>query len=276
MIREVVKVALEAGKEIMKIYEETFYVEYKEDKTPLTEADKRSHKVIYEGLRSINNDIPILSEEDSHVPYDIRRKWKKFWLVDPLDGTKEFIKKNGEFTVNIALVEGNKPVMSVIYAPALKVLFFSQKGEGAYRLEINEEEDPEDKLAKAERLPIVKNHEPSKLIRVVASRSHINYETKQFIRRISLYTEKVETVSVGSSLKICLVAEGRADVYPRLGPTMEWDTAAGHIIAEESGASVRIYNNNANKELTYNKESLMNPNFVVFRSKLGEYLELLG
>ncbi len=276
MIREIIKIAFEAGKEIMNIYEESFYIEYKSDKTPLTEADKKSHWIIYEGLKSLGEDIPLLSEEDSYVPYEIRKKWNRFWLVDPLDGTKEFIKKNGEFTVNIALIEGNKPVIGVIYAPALRVIFFSQRGKGAYKFEINEEEDLLEKLSSATRLPLYTNENPEELIRVVASRSHINPDTERFIKKISTNTEKVETVSIGSSLKICLVAEGRADVYPRLGPTMEWDTAAGHIIAEESGACVKAYINGANGELTYNKESLMNPNFVVFRSKLGEYLELFS
>ncbi len=276
MILEVINVALKAGKEIIGIYEGSFSVEYKDDRTPLTEADRKSHRVIVEGLKRIDPNIPILSEEGKDIPYEERKSWKKFWLVDPLDGTKEFIKRNGEFTVNIALIEDGKPILGVVYAPALNLLYFAQKDKGAYRLKAKKDTLTEEDLKETQRLPLYRSGDPKKLIRVVASRSHMNEETKNFIEKLKNKTEKVETLSIGSSLKICLVAEGKADVYPRLGPTMEWDTAAAHAIALESGCEVRTYENGLTNTLTYNKENLLNQHFIVLRKDTAYLLTHAG
>ncbi len=273
MILEVINTALKAGKEIIGIYEDNFSVQYKDDRTPLTEADRRSHKVIAEGLERISPNIPILSEEGKDIPYEKRKSWKRFWLVDPLDGTKEFIKRNGEFTVNIALIEDRKPTLGVVYAPALNLLYFAQKDKGAYRLKVEEDALTKEDLKEAERLPLYRNSNPEKVLRVVASRSHMNEETRNFIERLRNRTEKVETLSIGSSLKICLVAEGKADIYPRLGPTMEWDTAPAHAVALESGCEVHAYENGLSETLTYNKENLLNPHFIVFRRELAYLLD---
>ncbi len=270
MIHRVLKIALEAGREVMEVYRETFSVEYKEDRTPLTEADRRSHRVITEGLRKLDPSIPILSEEGKETPYEERKSWRSFWLVDPLDGTKEFVKRNGEFTVNVALIEGNLPVLGVVFAPALELLYFARRGEGAYRLKTDGGILSEEK---AERLPLKREGDSPETLRVVASRSHRNRETEEFVSRLRTKVKEIELVSIGSSLKMCLVAEGRADIYPRLGPTMEWDTAAGHAIALESGCEVKLYNGKLSNTLTYNKRNLLNPPFVVFRKEKAYLFE---
>jgi len=265
VIYRVIKIALEAGKEIMEVYRKSFSVEYKEDRTPLTEADRRSHRTITGGLRKLDPSIPVLSEEGKEIPHEERKNWQRFWLVDPLDGTKEFVKRTGEFTVNIALLEEGLPVLGVVYAPAIGLLYFARRGKGAYRLSTAGEDLSEKDIEKAERLPLRQKRDPTGTLKVVASRSHMNRETEEFVSKLKAQVERIEFVSVGSSLKMCLVAEGTADIYPRLGPTMEWDTAAGHIIALEAGCDIRIYNGKLSDILTYNKEDLVNPGFVVFR-----------
>ncbi|RLJ70434.1 3'(2'),5'-bisphosphate nucleotidase [Hydrogenivirga caldilitoris] len=264
MILDVINIALKAGEEILKVYEGNMSVDYKEDRTPLTEADRRSHRVIVKSLKSLTPEIPILSEEGKDIPYEERKGWREFWLVDPLDGTKEFIKKNGEFTVNIALVENREPVAGVVYAPAKNLLFFARKGEGAYKIKVNCSSLDEISIERAERLPLYRNNSFQKPLRVIASRSHMNEETKAFIEKLKSKVGEIELLSAGSSLKFCLVAEGKAEIYPRLGPTMEWDTAAAHIIATESGCEVRTLNG---EPLTYNKEDLRNPYFIVVRKE---------
>ncbi len=266
-IYDVIKVAVEAGRGIMDIYERTFSVDYKEDRTPLTEADRRSHKIIVKGLESITPHIPVLSEEGKDIDYAERKNWKRLWLVDPLDGTKEFIKRNGEFTVNIALVEEGTPVLGVVYAPALGLIYLAQKEEGACRIDLNNGNLTDDTFNKAQKLPL-EEQVPKETVRVVVSRSHLNRETEKFLRGLEEKGADIETVSIGSSLKFCLVAEGKADIYPRLGPTMEWDTAAAHVIATESGCKVKTLEG---EDLSYNKGSLANPHFVVFRKEF-EYL----
>jgi len=252
MLKEVIEIALRAGEEILKIYERNFSVEYKEDKTPLTEADKISHEIIEEGLRRLSPEIPVLSEEGFHIPYNERKNWRKFWLVDPLDGTKEFIKKLGDFTVNIALVENRKPVLGVVYAPAKGVIYFAEKGKGAKRADVkkgnvvNEVSIPQKGTDK---------------VRVVVSRSHLDENTKAFLENLKKKFEDLETINAGSSLKFCLLAEGKASIYPRFAPTMEWDTAAGHAILLEAGGMVFIAPS-MNEELYYNKETLKNPPFI--------------
>ncbi|CAG0961191.1 3'(2'), 5'-bisphosphate nucleotidase [Geobacteraceae bacterium] len=230
----------------MAVYSRGFDVEYKEDSSPLTEADKASHRLIEEGLLAAFPGIPVISEEGSLPPYSERRAYKKFWLVDPLDGTKEFIKRNGEFTVNIALIEGNAPVLGVIYVPARGTLYYGQKGSGAFR--------------KARGEGAVRMERPllpfGSAVRAVVSRSHPSPGVEVFLKAYNV----ASTVEAGSSLKFCLVAEGNADIYPRLGPTWEWDSAAGHAIAEAAGCMVTMPDGSP---LTYNKESLKNPGFVV-------------
>ena len=245
--------AMEAGRAVMQIYERDFAVEYKEDKSPLTEADKASNEIICAALSELYPDIPLLSEENREIPFDERRNWEYYWCIDPVDGTKEFIKKNGEFTINIALIHRFRPVAGVVYAPAADLLYSAKKGRGAYR--------------NRKRLPLQKNDNPERVLRVVASKSHLSAETQAFIDRLSEKTESIEQVSRGSSLKLCMVAEGSADIYPRMAPTMEWDTAAADAIVRESGAMT--YRLSAESEiegdLLYNKEDLLNPWFLVKR-----------
>ncbi len=254
----------------MPIYNNEIQVEYKDDKSPLTLADKRSNEVIIEYLKE--TPYPILSEEGKSIPYSERKYWERFWLVDPLDGTKEFIKRNGEFTVNIALIENGIPIIGVIYVPVTDYLYFASKERGAYLvndhnmdiefdLQINDpEEANEMKIVKHSgiKLPIKNNGRP---YTVVASRSHLSAETETFINDLKAKHGEVELISSGSSLKLCLVAEGKADVYPRLAPTMEWDTAAGQAIAECAGK--KVFDFATGLPMTYNKENLLNPYFIV-------------
>jgi 3'(2'), 5'-bisphosphate nucleotidase len=229
----------------MKIYRKNFDVEYKHDNSPLTLADKKANKVIEIGLKGLSVNYPILSEEGKDVPYEKRKHWEYFWLVDPLDGTKEFVKKNGEFTVNIALIHKGKPVLGVVYAPALNACYWAKLSEGAFK--------------DGKRMPL-KSENIYDTYKIVVSRSHMSDDTKFFIDTISTSREK-ELKSIGSSLKICMVSEGEANIYPRLSPTMEWDIAAAHIIAIESGKSIFQYQKNI--PLTYNKKNLLNPSFIV-------------
>lgn len=245
------KAAIEAGEEIMRIYNDPlqdFGIERKADNSPLTIADKAAHSCIVSHLSQTS--IPILSEEGVHLPYAERRTWHRLWVVDPLDGTKEFIKKNGEFTVNIALVEDGVPVLGVIYVPAKDVLYWGIVGEGAWK---------EDGTGR-QRMPLAQQRE---VFVVVASRSHLSPETEVYINAMKRRHALVEIVNSGSSLKICLVAEGAADVYPRFAPTMEWDTAAGDAIARAAGA--KVLNAETQFPLLYNKPDLHNPWFVVSR-----------
>lgn len=263
---ESIRSALTAGMSVMDVYESGDVGTWrKEDDSPLTEADLASHRIIADGLKDTG--IPLLSEEGRDQDYEHRRSWKEFWLVDPLDGTKEFIKRNGEFTVNIALVRDGFPALGVVYAPALGQLYFSREGTGAFKLDAR---DPElllksgfvELIGSAVPLPVsVKKHRKPVL---VASRSHAGPETEEYIQRIRKRHGGVKLVSRGSSLKICMVAEGQADVYPRFGPTMEWDTAAGHAVAKHSGCNV--VRSGSYEELRYNKEDLHNPWFIVYRN----------
>ena len=251
-----------AGKAIMEVYVQSdFGIEHKADDSPLTLADKRANAVIEEGLKATG--IPILSEEGKHLPYHERRQWERFWLVDPLDGTKEFIKRNGEFTVNIALIKGTQPVMGVIYAPAFDTLYWGIKGQGAWRLEDAAtilSGDKENLFQAATPLP---DQPLPDVYTMVGSRSHMNNSTRNHFEQLRTKHPQIEVMPMGSSLKMCLVAEGKAHEYPRLGPTMEWDTAAGHAIAEAAGKKV-VLHNNPEKPLQYNKEDLTNPWFLVY------------
>ncbi len=257
---QAIQAAVEAGKAILDVYEsEDFEVESKADQSPLTLADRRAHEIIAAALDKTG--IPILSEEGREIPYMNRSWWSQFWLVDPLDGTKEFIRRNGEFTVNIALVVEGKATFGVVYAPYIKTLYIGLEGKGAFRCR-NEKNfnQPFDYLIQFSD-PLPAGEADEKFFRVVASRSHYNQETRDFVKNLDSGGREVSLVNSGSSLKLCLVADGDADIYPRLGPTMEWDTAAAHAVVKASGKNVYRVDNG--EELEYNKENLLNPFFVV-------------
>ena len=239
--------ALKGGEEILKVYHsDRFEVEFKGDQSPLTLADRNAHVAICDLLSE--SGIPILSEEGKEIPYKERKNWHRLWIVDPLDGTKEFIKRNGEFTVNIALIENGKPILGVIYVPVKDQLYTGAIGIGAQKKE----------NGKVIQMPI---EQEKRKYRAVGSRSHMSVETEKFFDDLKTRHGEVEIVSMGSSLKICLVAEGTADVYPRFAPTMEWDTAAGHAIAGAAGKS--LIDVKTNREMVYNREDLLNNWFVV-------------
>ena len=256
--------ALAAGKDILDVYldpNSDFGIEKKADNSPLTTADKKAHERILSFLTQ--TPYPILSEEGKHMDYAVRKEWNTLWIVDPLDGTKEFIKKNGEFTVNIALVKGGVPVLGVIYVPVKEELYLAEEQLGAFKLQNIASgscpESMESLLHDACKLPM--EQPEKKAFVIVASRSHLTPETQEYIEKMETLHEKVETRSSGSSIKICLVAEGAADVYPRFAPTMEWDTAAGHAIARAAGK--QIWHTDLQSPLQYNKEDLLNPWFIV-------------
>lgn len=244
ILSDVLKVADEASERVLHIYQSDFKVSFKGDESPITAADIASHEVILRGLRNISSDIPILSEEGRDIPWEERKHWRRFWLVDPVDGTKEFTQRTGEFTVNIALVENGIPVMGVVIAPALKEAFWGAKGQGAFKREPS---------GRIHRIRVAQPHEGLK--RVVASKNHMNKETSAFLEALGGH----ELVLAGSSLKFCQIADGRADIYPRLGPTCEWDTAAAHAVLAAAGGDVRKLDGSA---LIYGKEELLNPHFI--------------
>jgi len=247
LLPQVVTLAYQAGEAIMAVYRSgEAGVSSKADDSPLTQADLASHRTIVAGLKKLTPVLPVHSEEAADIPYAERKSWSCYWLVDPLDGTKEFIKRNGEFTVNIALIDNGIPVMGVVYAPVLDVCYYATQGAGAFV-----------QLSKSKAKPItVKPHVQGKPVKVVASRSHSDARTTELLEQLGEF----ESISMGSSLKFCLVAEGVANFYPRLGPTMEWDTAAAHAIVNEAGGSVCDANG---QELHYNKPDLHNPEFLV-------------
>jgi 3'(2'), 5'-bisphosphate nucleotidase len=259
LLSTAIKAAINAGGEMMKVYKTDFRIEMKKNQTPITEADRRSNKIIFDHLNKYK--IPAISEEDREWSYDERKDWDYFWLIDPLDGTKEFVGGNGEFTVNIALIKKDTPVLGVIYAPVPDVLYFAAENIGSYKKTEGHTVPPDilldDLVKESQVLPCTRNNE---VLQVVASRSHMTAETEKFIDDLKKKHSKTEIVSRGSSLKLCLVAEGRADIYPRLGTTMEWDIAAGHAIIRYAGGKIIIAGTDA--ELKYNKPDLRNPYFV--------------
>ena len=268
MLLQTIIAAVLAGKEILEVYDTNFNVEYKDDKSPLTLADKKASDKIVEQLQHFG--IPILSEEGVHESFEIRKHWNQLWIVDPLDGTKEFVKRNGEFTVNIALIEDHIPTLGVIYSPVLKDLYFAQKGLGAYKINRKDFETLihsiesctlKQLLTVAQKLPI---NSARKNYVVVASRSHMSTETYQHIEHLKLNHNVVEIVNTGSSIKLCLIAEGVADEYPRYGPTMEWDIAAGQAILLESGCDV--IDIETNQSMRYNRKNLLNNWFIAKRN----------
>ncbi len=250
MIQEVIKIAIQAGDAILDIYKQDFDVEIKSDQSPLTQADKNANKIIVAGLQRLDKSIPIISEENKLTDYSIRKNWTTCWMVDPLDGTKEFIKKNGEFTVNIALIQNGIPFLGVVHVPAQNITYFAVKGKGSFKI----------KDAETTKLAI-RPLAADGTLKIVGSRSHQTPELLNYVAQQQSKFEKVDFVAAGSSLKFCLLADGMADVYPRLGPTMEWDTCAGQIVATEAGAIVLQFDNN--EPLLYNRENLLNPYFIV-------------
>ena len=250
--------ALQAGKKILEIYHsDNFEVEFKGDNSPLTKADKASHDVIMSHLDVTK--IPVLSEEGNIILYNERKNWSQLWIVDPIDGTKEFIKRNGEFTVNIALIENQKTILGVIFVPVSGELYFSTKEIGSYKVKVNSEDYNLDSFLRiAKKLPIERK---DKTFTIVASRSHMSTETEVYIDKIKKKHGAINLISKGSSLKLCMVAEGKADCYPRFAPTMEWDTAAGQAICEHAGFDVVDWK--TKKTMLYNREELLNEWFIV-------------
>jgi len=247
-IKHILEIAKLAGEEILKIYNDQSLfnvVDFKADDSPLTLADQKSHEVIARNIDDLYPHIPMLSEEGKDIPYDIRKYWNEFWLIDPLDGTKEFIKRNGEFTVNIALIEEGYPVLGVIYAPVLDTYYYAIKDEGSY------------KINGGQKSHLKITHKKKDQLTAVRSRSHASPEEEEIYKKYNV----TEFTSVGSSLKFCMVAEGEADIYYRHGPTMEWDTGAGQAIVESAG--FEMINMETEERFAYNKQSLLNPGFLV-------------
>lgn len=247
LIDELISVSRKAGEQIMEIYEsEDFAVEHKSDESPLTRADKASNKVICDHLAILTPDTPVISEENSIPPYEVRKEYSSFWLIDPLDGTKEFIKRNGDFTTNIALIVNGRVVLGVVYAPVLNTLYWAAAGMGAHKIA-----DDKSRVISARAFK-----KDAKALVVTCSRSHLNEDTKNYIAQF----DDPKLMQVGSSLKLMLVAEGSADIYPRLGPISEWDIAASHIIVEEAGG--RVYKYADGSDVIYNKENILMPYFI--------------
>lgn len=257
-MNDLLQLAQQAGDAILAIYNTAFEVEKKADNSPLTAADKAAHRIIVSTLERLTPDIPVLSEEAAEAPYSTRRQWPRYWLIDPLDGTREFVKRNGEFTVNIALIEGHAPTLGVVHAPVLNTTYYGIRGEGAWKQEAGQG-------AKA----IHVTNPRQQPARVAGSRSHAGDSLLRFLDNLGDH----ELVSMGSSLKLCLVAEGRADIYPRLGPTSEWDTAAAQAVVEAAGGQVTTLDLTP---LEYNtKESLLNPHFLVFGDPAADWSSYL-
>jgi len=267
LLETAIKASIIAGEKILSVYNSNFYdVKFKSDNSPLTIADSEANKIITRLLKKTN--LPILTEENKITPYEIRQHWEYYWLVDPLDGTKEFIKKNGEFTVNIALINKNIPVIGVIYVPVTDVLYFSTIASGAYKIndakKYNNSANQIDELINnSTKLPI---NAKDRKFTIIGSRSHANINTSEFMSKLKEKYGDIEIISKGSSLKFCMMAEGLADFYPRYAPTMEWDTAAGQAIASAAGCAVTKIDGVT--PLEYNKTDLLNPWFIVKSSNI--------
>lgn len=258
-----IEAAIKAGERILTVYERDFSVETKADQSPLTEADQQSNDVILAYLKDTG--IPVISEEIKNMDYAQRAQWRQCWMVDPLDGTKEFVKRNGEFTVNIALIDNEKPVLGVVYVPVQRKLFFAAENLGSFVYTFMNNEALPDWASLSQRAKKLGNLALPDVYTIVASRSHLSAETEVFINNCKDKYHEIALVSMGSSLKLCLVAEGKAHVYPRLAPTMEWDTAAAHAVAKFAGCAVLDFH--SREELRYNKENLLNPHFIVLREE---------
>lgn len=251
-IQKLIDISKQAGEEIMKVYENEIDVEYKSDDSPLTKADQKSNEIIMEWLQQFFPDIPIISEENKEIPFEERKNWEYYWLVDPLDGTKEFINKNWEFTTNIALIHKDEPVLWVIYVPDEWITYYAKRNLGSFKIDTHWTHH---------KLEV--SNPTQGTIRVIASRSHGNDEaTENYIENLKSKYEDIQFTNAWSSVKFCLIAEWKADIYPRLKPTMEWDTWAGHIIAQESWATIENFG--TWEKLKYNKEDMTNPSFIVY------------
>jgi 3'(2'), 5'-bisphosphate nucleotidase len=252
------ELALGAGKEILKVYETDFNVDVKDDNSPLTLADENSHRLILSGLSQTG--YPVMSEEGLETEYEVRKQWTRYWCVDPLDGTREFVKKNGEFTVNIALIENNSPILGVIYVPVQDLLYAAVDHE-LYRIEKASGKDlAQDGDLDRFRIMPAKPKKSGTRLRVLASRSHLSRETRAYLAELENTFPEMEFFSAGSALKFGLLAEGKADLYPRFSPCMEWDTAAGHALLKTAGKNIFLYP--SGKELSYNKKNLVNDWFI--------------
>jgi 3'(2'), 5'-bisphosphate nucleotidase len=259
LLPRIVQLAQQAGNAILSVYGEQFEVTHKTDLSPLTVADLRSHEIIVRGLHALTPDVPVLSEEASDIPYEQRRQWHRYWLVDPLDGTKEFVSRNGEFTVNIALIEDHVPVLGVVHVPVTSTTYTGAVGTGATRQIDGERPESLRVLTPA-----------ANPLRIVGSRSHRGDTLDRYLPRLAPF----ELVAVGSSLKFCLVAEGSADFYPRFGPTSEWDTAAAQAVVEAAGGAVVKTDG---ERLRYNtKPELLNPHFLVYGDRGRDWLQILS
>jgi 3'(2'), 5'-bisphosphate nucleotidase len=253
LTNDVIELAVQAGHRIMEIYDTDFDVEHKSDNTPLTAADMAAHNTIVAGLTKLTPDLPILSEESASIPFAERSQWQRYWLVDPLDGTREFVKRNGEFTVNIALINNHESVLGVIYTPVTGVTYYAARGAGAFKKTL----DTATNNTSTDSSAIHTRRKTPESTIIAGSRSHRGDSLEAFLQRLDEY----EIISMGSSLKSCLVAEGAADIYPRLGPTSEWDTAAAQCVVEEAGGCIIKTDG---EKLRYNtKDSLLNPHFLV-------------
>lgn len=255
MIEKIIEVAEEAGRVVEKVAEKAFKVSIKSDNSPVTEADMAAHDYITRALNELYPNIPVLSEENCSVDVKERQSWEKYFLVDPIDGTKQFIKQNGEYAVLISLMENNRPTLGVIHAPVLNVTWYAEKGKGAFK------KGPDGTIASIKVAVAPKDE-----VKVAISSSHLSKQTTEYMEK-EFNTYK--THPIGSAIKFCLIAEGKVDIYPRLGPTSEWDTAAGEIILEESGGGI-VQFDDLNKKLEYNKESLRNPWFIAFGAPIKE------
>lgn len=259
LVQAVVRLARQAGNAILSVYGEQFEVTHKTDQSPLTLADLRSHEIILRGLQALTPELPVLSEEASDISFEQRRRWTRYWLVDPLDGTKEFVSRNGEFTVNIALIEDHFPVLGVVHVPVTSTTYTGATAVGAFRQ--RDGQPPE---------PLRVQSPASSPLRIVGSRSHRGATLDRYLPKLAPY----QLVAVGSSLKFCLVAEGSADFYPRFGPTSEWDTAAAQAVVEAAGGAVVKING---ERLSYNtKADLLNPHFLVYGDRGRAWREILA
>jgi 3'(2'), 5'-bisphosphate nucleotidase len=261
LLQTAITAAISGSRQILDIYRQDFDVAFKEDKSPLTQADRNAHDAICNVLKVTG--LPVLSEEGKKIPYEVRKEWDRFWMVDPLDGTKEFIKRNDEFTVNIALISNQQAIMGVILVPVTGMLYFASRSAGAFKIILRDIDDLNlvSLMENAESMPLPGS--PHK-VTVVGSRSHLSPETANYIRNLQKTNPDLDFVSIGSSLKMCLVAEGKAHIYPRLGRTMEWDTAAGQAILEIAGG--KVVQAETGEDVIYNKPDLLNPWFVASRS----------
>lgn len=258
LLEDIKGIATSAATSILDVYNTDFDIERKDDKSPLTLADLASHRLICERLHKLTPDIPVLSEESAKTEFSVRRQWNRFWLVDPLDGTREFIKRNGEFTVNIALIENHEPVLGVIQVPVSGICYYAARGQGAYK-----------QAGQQTPSRIRTRNTNSHSLAIAGSRSHGSEKQRAFIEKLG----NVEIYAIGSSLKFCLVAEGRVDIYPRFGPTSEWDTAAAQCIVEEAGG---IVTDETLNPLRYNtRESLLNPHFLVIADPSFDWLSII-